>query len=182
MRKIYLYSLIVTLLALTVFTAGCTQNNQTNQSNTTGSYAVNGLSFNYPIEWVITSQTRGNVNSINIFDQDFLESNGTKGDLVLIVSQPKTENITYDSVKKSMTNSSNITYNTTNNTVNIAGLTGNMTTFTGKDSSGNETQLKLIYFEKNNFVYILNFIAAGGVNIQDQQKYFDIIINSFQVP
>ncbi|HTX61845.1 MAG TPA: hypothetical protein VMC48_06005, partial [Methanobacterium sp.] len=65
MKKIYLFSLIITLLAMVVFTSGCTQNgNQTNSSNTTGSYSVNGLTFNYPIEWILVGQTRGNVHLI----------------------------------------------------------------------------------------------------------------------
>jgi thioredoxin-related protein len=182
MKKIPISILIIVLLALVVFASGCTsQDNQTNQSNV-GNYSVNGLTFNYPVDWVITSQTRGSINNINIFDQDFLQSNGTKGDLVSIASQPKTSNVTYDTVKKSITNSTNITYNTTNGTVNIAGLSGNLTTYTGTDSNGNQTQIKLIYFDKSNFTYILTYVVGGGVNIQDQQKYFDVIINSFKVP
>lgn len=181
MRKIFLYSFIVTLLALVVFVSGCTQNNNQTDQNSTGTYSVNGLSFNYPVDWVLTSQTRGNAQSINIFDQSFLESNGTKGSLGVIVSQPKNENLSYENVKNDLKNSSNIN-NTTDNTVNVAGLNASMTTFTGTDEAGNQTQIKLIYFEKNNFVYIINFIVAGGINIQDQQKYFDVIINSIQVP
>ena len=182
MRKIFLYAFIVSLLALVVFASGCTQNNnQTNQSNA-GSYAVNGLSFSYPVDWVVQSTTRGNINNINIFDQQFLETNGTKGDLVNIVSQPKTGNVTFETVKNDIKNSTNINYNTSDGTINISGITGNLTIFNGTDSSGNQTQIKLIYFEKNNFTYILSFVVGGGINVQDQQKYFDIIINSFQVP
>lgn len=181
MRKIFLYSFIVTLLALVVFASGCTSNENQTNNNTTGTYAVNGLSLSYPIDWIITSQTRGDAQSINIFDETFMESNGTKGSFVEVVSQPKNENLSLANVKNSVKNSSNIN-NTTDNTVSIAGQNASMTTFTGTDSSGNQTQIKLIYFEKNNFVYILNFIVTGGVNVQDQQKYFDVIINSFKVP
>ena len=181
MRKIFLYSFIVTLLALVVFVSGCTQNNNQTSQNNTGSYAVNGLSFNYPVDWVLTSQTRGDAQSINIFDQSFLESNGTKGSLAVVVSQPKNENLSFENVKNDLKNSSNIN-NTTDNTISIAGLNASMSTFTGTDEAGNQTQIKLIYFEKNNFVYILNMIVAGGANIQDQQKFFDVIINSFKVP
>jgi len=181
MRKIFIYSFIVTLLALVVFVSGCTQNNNQTNQNSTGTYAVNGLSFNYPVDWVLTSQTRGNAESINIFDQTFLETNGTKGSLAVVVSQPKNENLSFTNVKNDLMNSSNIN-NTTDNTVTIAGQNASMSTLSGTDANGNQTQIKLIYFEKNNFVYILNFIVAGGINIQDQQKFFDIIINSFQVP
>ncbi len=178
MKKIYIF--IVALLALVIFASGCTQTDQTNQSSV-GNYSVNGISFNFPIDWVVSGTSRGNVSSINILDQEFLQSNSTKGDLVSITCTPKTANITYDNVKKSITNSSNVTYNITNGTINIAGLSGNLTTFTG-DVNGNQTQIKLIYFEKNNMAYILSFLVVGGVNIQDQQKYFDVIINSFKVP
>lgn len=179
MKKIYFY--IVALLALVILVSGCTQNNnQTNLSS--GNYSVNGLTFNYPIDWGLASQTLGTNSVINLNDPQFQQSNGTKGDLLTIVKQPSRANLTYDSVRNSFTNESNITYNTTNGTVNIAGLSGNLTTFTGTDPNGNQTQIKLIYFSKNNFTYILSFVVGGGVNIQDQQKYFDIIINSFQVP
>lgn len=181
MRKTYLYSIIISLLALVIFASGCTTNNQTNQTDV-GNYSVNGLSFNFPIEWVIQSQTRGNVNNINVLDQEFLQSNGTKGDLVTIVSQPNNENLTYENVKKDINNTTNIKYNTSEGTINIAGLVGNLTTYNGTDSSGNQTQIKLIYFEKNNFTYIMTFVVGGGVNIQDQQKYFDTIINSIKIP
>ncbi len=181
MRKIFLYSFIVTLLALVVFVSGCTQNNnQTNQNNT-GTYAVNGLSFEYPADWVISSQTRGNFQIISMGDQAFIESNNTRGDLVTIEATPKSENVSFEKVKNELTNGTNVGFNTTNSTVNIAGLVGNVTTFT-ENSTGNQTQIKLIYFEKNNFAYILRFIVTGGVNAQDQQKFFDIIINSFKVP
>jgi hypothetical protein len=183
MRKTYLYMFIVTLLALVIFASGCTnqQGNQTNQS-TTGSYSVNGLNFNYPLDWVLIDQTIGNTHFINLADQSSVESNGTKGSSAVINSLPKSENISYEIVKNDLTNSTGIDFNSTNGTVDIAGLKANMTTFTGTDGSGNQTQVKLIYFEKDNFVYTLHFIVTGGVDPASQQQYFDTIINSFQVP
>ncbi len=118
---------------------------------------------------------------IDIFDADFANSNQTKGTGVHIETVPKSENLTFENVKNNLVNSSNIN-NTTDGTVNIAGSTGNMTTFTGTDATGNQTQIKLIYFEKNNFVYVLNFFVTGGADIQAQQQHFDTIINSFKVP
>ncbi|MGV8144227.1 MAG: PsbP-related protein [Methanothermobacter sp.] len=180
MKKIGLYTFIISILALVIFTSGCT-NNEVNQSDV-GNYSVNGLSFSYPIEWVIQGQTRGNVNYIYLYDQEYMSSNETKGDIVIITSTPSNENTTYETVKKGITNSTNISYKTSEGTVNIAGLVGNLTIFNGTDSNGNKTQTKLIYFEKNNFTYILTFNVIGGINIQDQQKYFDTIINSLQIP
>lgn len=180
MKKIGIYTFIISILALVIFTSGCT-NNEVNQSDV-GNYSVNGLSFSYPIEWVIQGQTRGNVNYIYLYDQEYMSSNETKGDIVIITSTPSNENTTYETVKKGITNSTNISYKTSEGTVNIAGLVGNLTIFNGTDSNGNKTQTKLIYFEKNNFTYILTFNVIGGINIQDQQKYFDTIINSLQIP
>lgn len=179
MKKVYIF--IIALLALVIFASGCTSQNTTQTNQSTGSYSVNGVSFNYPVDWIIISQTGGNNSIISISDPQYQQSNATKGDRVDIVKQPKRANLTYQSVQNSILNSTNITYNATNGTVNIAGLSGNLTTFTGTDSSGNQTQVKLIYFDKNNLTYILSFVVGGGVNIQDQQKYFDVIINSFQV-
>ena len=180
MKKIGIYTFIISILALVIFTSGCT-NNEINQSDV-GNYSVNGLSFSYPIEWIIQGQTRGNVNYIYLYDQEYMSSNETKGDIVIITSTPSNENTTYETVKKGITNSTNISYKTSEGTVNIAGLVGNLTIFNGTDSNGNKTQTKLIYFEKNNFTYILTFNVIGGINIQDQQKYFDTIINSLQIP
>lgn len=180
MKKIGIYTFIISILALVIFTSGCT-NNEVNQSDV-GNYSVNGLSFSYPIEWIIQGQTRGNVNYIYLYDQEYMSSNETKGDIVIITSTPSNENTTYETVKKGITNSTNISYKTSERTVNIAGLVGNLTIFNGTDSNGNKTQTKLIYFEKNNFTYILTFNVIGGINIQDQQKYFDTIINSLQIP
>lgn len=180
MKKIGIYTFIISILALVIFTSGCT-NNEVNQSDV-GNYSVNGLSFSYPIEWIIQGQTRGNVNYIYLYDQEYMSSNETKGDIVIITSTPSNENTTYETVKKGITNSTNISYKTSEGTVNIAGLVGNLTIFNGTDSNGNKTQTKLIYFEKNNFTYILTFNVIGGINIQDQQKYFDTIINSLQIP
>jgi uncharacterized lipoprotein YehR (DUF1307 family) len=181
MKKIHLYTFIIALLALVVFASGCTSNNQTNQS-TYGNYSVNGLSFNYPSNWLLTSQSLESNSVVVLYDPQFQQSNGTKGDRLEIVRQPKRANLTYDSVKTSLTNNTNTTLNTTDSKVNITGLTGNVTVFTGADTNGTQLQIKLIYFDKNNYTYILSFLTFGGVNNQDQQKYFDIIINSFQAP
>lgn len=181
MRKTYLYTFIIALMALVIFTSGCTQNNnQTNQSSV-GNYSVNGLSFNYPIDWIITTQTRGNINTIVMYDIDLAQSNGTKGNIIRIESFPKTSNVTYQTAKDGIQNETNITLTSKDETVFIDGLTGNLTTFNGTDSSGNKTQVKLIYFDKDNFTFILKHIIVG-VDIQQQQKYFDMVINSFKTP
>lgn len=182
MKKIYLYPFILALLALVIFASGCTQNNnQTNQSKM-GSYSVNGLSFNYPIDWIISTQTRGNINTIVMFDLDLAQSNGTKGNIIRIETFPKTSNVTYQTAKDGVKNETNITLTTKEETVHIAGVNANVTIFNGKDNSGNETQVKLIYFDKDNFTFILKHIIVGGIDIQQQQKYFDIVINSFKTP
>lgn len=181
MKKTYLYVIIVSLLALVIFASGCINqnNNQTSQNNTTGSYAVNGLSFNYPIDWFLISQTNGNVHIINVIDQAYSDSNGTNGTAVEMNIVPKDENLTYANVKENFANATN---NTTEGTVNIAGATANMSTFNVTDETGSQTHIKLIYFEKDNFVYILNFIVTGGANAQDKQQNFDTIINSLKTP
>lgn len=183
MKKIPIYIFIVALLALVIFASGCTnQNNQTTNQSNVGNYSVNGLTFNYPDNWVLTSQSLGSNSVVILYDPQYQQSNGTKGDSINIVRQPKRANLTYDTVKNGVTNNTNISFNSSGGTINIAGLSGNLTTFTGTDSSGNPTQIKLIYFDKSGFTYIVSFAVGGGVNVQDQQKYFDTVVNSFQAP
>ena len=183
MRKTYLSIFIVAVLALVISTSGCInqEGNQTNQSGT-GTYSVNGLSFNYPLDWVLGGQIIGNTHIINIADQTNVESNGTQGSSALISSIPKSENVSYEIAKESITNTTGIEFNSTEETVDVAGVTANITTFTGTDTSGNHTQVKLIYFEKDNFVYTIHFIITGGEDIQAQQPNFNMIKNSLQVP
>lgn len=184
MKKTYLYIFIVALLALVIFASGCINQdgNTTSQSNTTGSYSVNGLSFSYPVDWILVSQTSGNVQFINIVDQAFGESNGTTGSSIEVVSQPKNENLTFDSIKESFTNGTDIEFNTTEGTKTVAGINATTTTLTAADESGNQTQIQLIYLEKDNFVYILNFMVIGSSNVQSQQQYFDTVVNSIKIP
>lgn len=183
MRKTYFSIFIVAILALVISVSGCInqEGNQTNQSGT-GTYSVNGLSFDYPLDWVVVSQTVGNTHIINIADPTSIESNGTQGSSALISSGSKSENVSYELAKESIANTTGIEFNLTEETVDVAGVTANMTTFTGTDTSGNQTQVKLIYFEKDNFVYIVHFIITGGENIQAQQQNFNMIKNSLQVP
>jgi hypothetical protein len=182
MRKIYLYTFIIALLALFTFASGCTSNNQTSNQTSAGNYSVNGLYFNYPLDWIISTQTRGNLQVIRIYDLDLYQSNGTKGNLITIETFPKTSNVTYQTTKNGMQNETNITLDSKDETVNITGLTANVTIFTGTDSGGNKTQVKLIYFDKNNYTYILKHYIMGSIDIQQQQKYFDTIITSFKAP
>ena len=71
--------------------------------------------------------------------------------------------------------------NATNATINIAGVTASDISYTGKDTTGNNTYGRLIDFEKNDSLYLLLFASGGGVDINTVKPYFDVIVNSFKV-
>jgi hypothetical protein len=171
------YVFVIFILALVIFASGCTQNNQNNQ--TTSKYSVGGISFDYPENWIVLSQTLENNSIISLRDPEFQKSNGTKGDVMEITKQPSRTNLTYQTIQNQILNKTNQTNNITNGNINITGVSGNLTTLTLTTPNGTTSQLKLIYFQKNNLTYIITFITTG-VDVQNQQQYFDSIIKSFK--
>ncbi len=171
------YLFVIALLALVIFASGCTQNSLTNQtSNSSNSYSVGGISFNYPEDWVVTSITRGNQSFVSVTDAQSAQTNNTRGDSLIIAKAPKSANRTLETIANQITQTN---ANATNSTVNIAGISATQFTQTGTQN-GTQIESKLIYFEKNSIIYTLQLIAIGNT-IQSQQQYFDIITNSLKV-
>jgi hypothetical protein len=174
MKKYFIF--VIAIVALVVMASGCTSQNG-NNTTATKAYSANGISFNYPDNWTITNDTsNNNTTLIALGDVDFNQTNGTKGNGVSILKVPQTNN---SSAELASIKSQFASFNGTNTTTTIAGVTANETTFNA--TANNVTaQLRFIDFQKNNFVYFIQYITVSS-DFQKQQQLFDTITKSLQV-
>ncbi len=172
MKKYYL--LAVAIVALIVMASGCTT--QTGNNTTTKTYSANGMTFNYPGNWTIINETTNeNGTIIALGDADIQQNNTIKGNGVSIIKIPKTAN---SSAELANLKSEFANLNGTNGTISIAGVTANETTF-NSNVNNVTAQIKIIDFEKNNNLYLIQY-ATISTTFQNQQQLFDIITKSFQ--
>ena len=176
MRKYYIFA--IALVALVVFVSGCAYQN-TNQTSQipTKTYAAGGVSFEYPDTWNLTSSVNANKTIITISDPEFTGNNGTSGDAAIVVRVAKTGNVTLDSIKSNLMKNLNQT-NGTSTTRTVNGITANESTYNTQTDNAT-AQIKFIDFEKDNFIYLI-MLATVNKDAQSQQKYYDVIINSFK--
>ncbi|MGB9979777.1 PsbP-related protein [Methanobacterium sp.] len=184
MRK-YLI-LVISILALVVFTSGCTDNgNQTKQSTVpTESYAVNGISFNYPDSWVelknITTQ-----NSIVAYgDPDSIDKPTNRVNTLVIVQKvPMPSGFTlkqfYDDTYAKFAAQDPSFQQISDSTTTVDGTTAYVNTHK-IDVGRVQKEEKAVWLEKDGYIYI---ILMGSIPdaFSNQQANFDAIINSFQV-
>lgn len=173
------YFLAILVLALVVMASGCVSD--TTKQNNTKNYSANGISFQYPGNWSLESASEANVTTIQISDPDYNKTNATKGSFVAIVVGPQTNAADLATFRNSLTTEAkNSGINSTTSNVNIAGISANATTFSGKNNN-TEAYMHLIDFTKNNKSFIIFMIVGGGANIDMAKSNFDIIVKSFKV-
>jgi len=172
MKKYFLF--VVAIVAIVVMASGCTSQTG-NNSTATKTYSANGISFNYPSSWAILNETSNeNATIVAIGDANSTQNNTTTGSGVVIYKL-KTNNSASDLSNLSKTIRS---LNGTMNTASIAGLTANETTY--NETGNNVTaQIKVIYFAKNNNIYLIQYVTYAS-DFQTQQQLFDTITKSFQ--
>jgi sortase A len=173
LRKYYIIFAIA-LVAIVVFVSGCTS--QT--SIPTKTYSAGGMSFDYPDSWNLTSSLNGNSTVITLSDPEFTNNNGTSGDAAIILRVPKTNNVTLDSLKDSLLTNLKQTSNGTSTTRTVNGINANETTYNAQTANAT-AEIKIIDFEKNNFIYLI-MLATINKNATSEQKYYDVVINSFK--
>jgi hypothetical protein len=172
------YLFILAVLALVVMISGCTTTSTINTKN----FSTSGMSFQYPDTWNVSSQVTNNSTQIMVASSEFISSNATKGSMVLILKIPKSgDNNMSQTRQELMTQAQQSGQNATNATINIAGVTASDISYTGKDTTGNNTYGRLIDFEKNDSLYLLLFASGGGADINAAKPYFDVIVKSFKV-
>ncbi len=149
-------------------------------------YSAGGISLQYPSSWNITTDEI-NGTSTQIVIQDPTSSNNPESAQIAAFTILKTQNDgsktleqSKDNFIQSFTNSgANIALATTSNTT-VNGVNATEAVYTGNDPKYNKIQLKVIYFEQNDIFYILGFFTKG-MDLQSQDPYFNIILNSFKV-
>jgi len=173
MKKYFLF--VVAIVAIVVMASGCTSQTG-NNSTATKTYSANGISFNYPSSWAIINETSNeNGTVIALGDADIQKNNSVKGNGVTIIKVPQNTNSSGD-LANLKTQFAGL--NGTNSTETIAGVTANETTITTKINNAT-AQLKFISFEKNNFIYLIQYVTLSS-DFQTQQGLFDTITKSFQ--
>ena len=172
MKKYFLF--VVAIVAIVVMASGCTSQTG-NNSTATKTYSANGISFNYPSSWAILNETSNeNATIVAIGDANSTQNNTTNGNGVVIY-KIKTNNSASDLSNFSKSIRS---LNGTMSTDSIAGLTANETTY--NETGNNVTaKIKVIYFAKNNNIYLIQYVTIGS-DFQTQQQLFDTITKSFQ--
>ncbi len=174
LRKYYII-VAIALVAIVVFVSGCA----TNQTSVpTKTYSAGGMTFDYPNTWNLTSSVNGNSTIITISDPEFTNNNGTSGDAAVVLRVAKTNNVTIESIKASMLKNLNQSGNGTTTTRTVNGITANESTYDVQITNAT-AQIKTIDLEKNNFIYLIMLLTINK-NATSEQKYYDVIINSFK--
>jgi predicted RecA/RadA family phage recombinase len=175
--KKYIF-VVIAIVALVVAASGCTsQNGNGNNSTTTKNYSNNSISFSYPANWeIISENSSDNGTVVAVGDADIQKNNTTTGNGVVIFKLPNNANNTADlNTLKTQVAS----LNGTNSTVNIGGITANVTTF--NTTADNVTgQIRLIDFTKGDSLYFIQYTTLSS-DFQTQSGLFDIITKSFSV-
>ncbi len=171
--KKYIFMLV--LLCLVVMASGCTNQNTKN-------FTADGMSFQYPDTWNTTSQVSANATQIMVANQEFISSNGTKGNVVLIIKSSNASTSNMTQTRQQIINQAQQSgQNATNTTLSIAGVSASDISYTGNDTSGNAAHVRLIDFVKNNNLYVLLFVSGGGTDVTTAKSSFDVIVKSFKV-
>jgi len=190
-----LIALLIILLSssLTGGSAPVQQTNQTaaNQTATnqtpqipTQTYAANGISFQYPNSWnITTNQINGSNMQIMIQDPASASNPQSAQVSAFFVDVEKNPSNTLeqqkDTVIQSLTNNgANIALSSTSNTT-VNNINAAQAIYSGNDANYNKIQVKVVYFEQNGVFYILAFFTKG-MDLESQNTYFNIILNSFR--
>lgn len=158
--------------------------NQTTQIPTQ-TYAAGGISFQYPSSWNMTTDQINGTN-IQLVVQDPNSANNPQSTqiaaftiLKLQQDSSSLEQHENDFVQSLTNSGANIAPTGTSN-ITVSGVNATETTYDGNDPNYNKIQLKVIYFDQNGSYYIMAFFTKG-VDLESQDPYFNIILNSFTV-
>ncbi len=173
MKKYFLF--VIAIVAIVVLASGCTTQTG-NNTTATKTYSANGMTFNYPSNWdIINDTTNENGTVIALGDVDIQQNNTVKGNGATIIKVPQNSNSTAD-LNDLKTQFASL--NGTNSTVSIDGVTANETTISTKINNIT-AQLQFIDYEKNNFIYLIQYATIAS-DIKTQEQLFNIITKSFK--
>lgn len=149
-------------------------------------YSAGGISLQYPASWNVTTDEI-NGTSIQIVIQDPASASNPQSTQIAaftILKTPDDGSKTLDQSKErfvqSFTDSgANIAQTNTSN-VNVSGVNATEIIYAGNDPNYNKIQLKVVYFEQNGMFYTLGFFTKG-MDLESQDPYFSIILDSFKI-
>lgn len=194
-RKELLAGAIAVLIALLIIiltsSGGTTPENNTTGSNETPKmpvkiYSAGRIYLEYPQSWNVTTD-EVNGNNMQIVIQDPASINNPNNAQLAAFTILKVQKDPYETLEQrkdvfiqSLTNSGAniIPKSTTNRTVGEINATE--TIYDGKGPKNEQIQLKLIYFEQKDIIYIMACLTKG-MELQSQSQYFDVILNSFRL-
>ena len=188
-------AILIALLVLLVTHVSTGDNDAVQQANQsvnqtveipTQIYSAGGISVQYPASWNITTDEINGTNT-QIVIQDPASASNTQSTQIAaftVLKEQKDPNETLDQCTANFIQSiesSGVNMAATNtSSINLNGINANQTIYAGNDPNYNKIQLKVIYFEQNDMFYILAFLTKG-MDLESQDQYFNIILNSFKV-
>ena len=184
-------AVLIALLLIMITSSGSTVENNTTSTNQTAKiptkiYSAGGIYLEYPASWNITTD-EVNGSSTQIVIQDPASTNNPNSTQLAAFTILKVQKDPFQTLEQqkdifiqSLTSSgANIApVNTTN--ITISGINATETIYSGNGPKYEQIQLKLVYFEQNNVIYIMGFLTKG-MDLQSQTPYFDVILNSFKI-
>ncbi|HEX3014255.1 MAG TPA: PsbP-related protein [Methanobacterium sp.] len=188
-------AILIALLVLLVTHVSTESNNPIQQANQsvnqtpgipTQIYAAGGISLQYPTSWNITTDEINGTNMQIVIQDPTSASNpqSTQIAAFTILKEQNEGSETLEQSKNSFIQSftdsgANIALTGTSN-VTVSGINATEAIYNGNDPNYNKIQLKVVYFEQNGMFYILGFFTKG-MDLESQDPYFNIILNSFKI-
>lgn len=183
--------LVAILILIITGSGGTVENNTVTLPDKTAEipvriYSAGGIYLEYPASWNVTTD-KVNGSTMELLIQDPSSANNPDSAQLAAFTILKLQKEPYQTLEQRkdsfiqslIISGANIALtNTTNRTV--AGINATETIYKGNSPEYKEMQLKLIYFEQNNIIYIMAFLTKG-TDLQSQASYFDMILNSFKL-
>ena len=171
--------LIITLLSLVVLASGCVSNNNLNQ---TKNYSQNGIYFVYNGTWEIANASSSNAVT-GVGDPNSVDSQNHEPNTFVLIQKP---NITMGTDLQMAYTQNYATFfnNTSNLRISEANITLNNNTALENTyittSNGAQIEMMAVWFSQNGQIYVI-LCGAPPNNFENQQKNFNMVINSFKV-
>lgn len=172
MEKKFIIPIVILVLLVVV---GLYQFNVFDESNnSTKTYSGNGISFNYPYQWIINKP---------VVNNEIISISANSGKIMLNVykfnsTKNSTENITAN--YKSGLNLDPYAVNRTEINRTVDGLNATEITYISMDDESYFKESVLI-FEKNGFTYVIQYNAFPPELYDQNKERFETVIGSFKV-
>ncbi len=186
-------AVLIALIIIIITTSGSPAQNNTNitpQNQTikipTKIYSASGIYLEYPATWNITTD-EVNGKNMQIVIQDAASANNTNSTQLAAFTILKVQKDKYQTLEQRkdafiqslVSSGANIVPGNSTN-LTLSGINATETIYTGNGPKNEAIQLKVVYFEQNNIIYILGFLTKG-MDLKSQEQYFDVILKSFKL-